>query len=142
MRYWVSSISRHVIFGLLSCTRILDPTRNEFGVLGFLVFFGVEQGGRIGTCESSPWGILWHFTPIFDELSFGYPLVPLSVFLDMADFFDIFVMLPCSDNITFEDIMSKDVRGVGWGAKSLRTLKLSWTLESLTPGVDLSMLGD
>ena len=40
VRYWVSLISWHVDFGLLSCTRHFYPTRNELGALGFWVFFG------------------------------------------------------------------------------------------------------
>ncbi len=61
-------------------------------------------------------GDVRHFTSIPDELSFGYTLVPLSLFLDMLDFLDI-------NDVTgimhFKDIMLSAAGGVGWGVKSL-----------------------
>ena len=59
--------------------------------------------------------------PIHVELSFGYPLVPLSAFFDIFDFFDV---VEISGIMKVEDIMLTDVRGVGWGEESLWTSKV------------------
>ena len=59
-----------------------------------------------------------------------YPLLPLSVFSAIEDFFDISDVEVISD---FFDIMFKDVGGVGLGEDSVATSNSAQTLESLTP---------
>ena len=98
------------------------PTRNELGVLGFWVFFGVEPGGDIKEMESSVLGITNDSPPIHAELSFGYTLVPLSASLDMVDFYDVFDIFDVgvtSYSIALEDIMTFDIGGVGLGVASV-----------------------
>ena len=69
---------------------VSTPLGKFSGFFGLGVCCGVEQGARIGLPNNSFSGIVGHSAPINDELSFGYTLVPLSAFLELSDFFDIF----------------------------------------------------
>ena len=114
VRYWGVLWFFQVVRALRWFDRGLLATRGFKRDL--TLFYGVEQGARIILSEILIPEVTGEFPPIVLELFLLYPLLPLSVFSAIEDFFDILDVEVIRD---FFDIMFKDVGGVGLGVASV-----------------------